>query len=785
MNEFFDRAKKIGLRHIKDWLPFGEERSREWFVLNPMRDDKKIGSFSINLDTGAYLDRATDEKGGDAVHLYAWLNGLKQGQAAKEILEKYDTAYFPGQYTNIEKPNKDWNEWRQIENGIKNPPQLKTEWYQEKWGKEIERWELCNNKGNIVMCVVRFMPDNNKKNDRPFTLWSKGNQYQWRSKALKCEYPLWGLADLIVRVNEPVLLCEGQKAASRAQKIIGDKYVCVGWYGGTGALKKTDMKPLLGRVVYFWPDADTSGRSVINELIKLNMNMKIAPSPAGVKKGWDIADAILEGWSKEKIINWIGTAQPVYEERKLQKYNKVMIEGRPFVKAVLKKMEETQPGDSFNAWMVAEKLKDNYLYDCEKKYWYKYDEVNCIWKPDIENTTTEIARATILSLFNIAAIRPEEGQRNQWVKFAMRSDQIFRIKSALLLCESSPRLVVKNEHWNKHTELLNIKNGCMDLNKLEFKESKKEYYFTKQANVIFDKNAKSPLWEKFVNEIFDKETLKYVQKVLGLCMTVNMNEQKFWCLYGTGSNGKGVLINILFHILDDYALGIDIDVIMESKSDGNAPKPGIVKMIGRRLIVASENRIGQALNQGLMKQITGCDIIQARDLNRPPIEFRPVCKVFIVTNHKPRASNGGYSLWRRLKLIPFKITIPDEKQDKKLTQKLKAESSGIFNWMLEGLKLYKIEGLVDIDTIAQATTEYKESQDAIGEFLKEVGETYNNNILPAGEIYKKYHEWCKENGEHSLSQRIFKLSMQERGYKYFRTGNGRFYELFEDDDPPF
>jgi len=787
MNDLFERAKKIGLRHIKDWLPFGKTEGREWFVLNPMRADKTIGSFSINLDTGAFLDRASQDKGGDSISLYAFLNNLRQGEAAKKILENYDSEYFPGQY-NTKKHNSNWQEWYQVENGIKDPPPLDTEWYQMKWGKEIERWELKNSQNNIVMYIVRFMPADGKKNDRPFSLWSGGGKYKWRSKALTCKYPLWGLQELLNRPNDPVLLVEGQKAASRAHKIIGDKFVCVGWYGGSQAIKKIDIDILVGRVVYFWPDADSAGRAVIKKIKELNLNLKIIINPANVKKGWDVADAIIEGWSREKIIAWIESAQPAIDTKMLQEYNRTLIEGKPFIKLVLNKMANSQPGDSFTAWMVAEKLKDNFLYDCEKKYWYKYDKKNHVWKPDIENLTTEIARTTILSLFSIAAIIPAEGERNQWIRFATRSDKIFRIRAALILCESFPDLVVRHKHWNQHTELMNVKNGCINLETMKFQESKKEYYFTKQANVIYDKDAKFPLWNKFINEIFDKDTAKYMQKIVGLCMTVEMKEQKFWCLHGTGNNGKGVLINILFHILDDYALGVDVDVLMESKSDGNAPKPGIVKMIGRRLIVATENEIGQALNQGLIKQITGCDTIQARDLNRPPIEFKPVCKIFIVTNHKPRATAGGYSLWRRLRLIPFKITIPEERIDKELVQKLKKESSGILNWMLEGLRKYKEEGLEDIDVIAEATTKYKESQDVIGEFLKENEEIYKsgtlpfNKKIPARELYSKYTDWCKETGEHTLSQRIFKLAMQERGYRYYQTDDGKYYELIKNEE---
>ncbi|SFH52556.1 hypothetical protein SAMN04488020_12011 [Palleronia marisminoris] len=71
------------------WLPDGRRVGDEWTARNPTRADRRPGSFKINIQTGRWADFATGDKGGDPVSLYAYLNGLSQGQAARELIETW------------------------------------------------------------------------------------------------------------------------------------------------------------------------------------------------------------------------------------------------------------------------------------------------------------------------------------------------------------------------------------------------------------------------------------------------------------------------------------------------------------------------------------------------------------------------------------------------------------------------------------------------------------------------------------------------------------------------
>lgn len=309
----FDRAKQIGLLHIKEWLPDGRNMHGEWTAKNPTREDNNAGSFKVNLTTGKWVDNATDDKGGDSVSLYAYLNNKRQIESAKEILSRYDSSYFASDNDDFSpsetKTSYDgWEGYNYVSYKLKTDiPELNTRWYEDKWGKTQEKWEFYN-KDRLVMIVVRFI-NGKTKQDKPFTLWSKGDSVKWRCKAPQEKYPLWNLNELLEdKENRPIVLCEGQKAASRGKACQDlDKYIFTGWYGGAGNPQLTDWELLRGKKVYFFPDADNPGKAAIKKIREIeqiyDIELSIIHTPNNVPKGWDLADAINDGTDIEELLN--------------------------------------------------------------------------------------------------------------------------------------------------------------------------------------------------------------------------------------------------------------------------------------------------------------------------------------------------------------------------------------------------------------------------------------------------------------------------------------------------
>jgi len=294
--DIFDHAREIALSKITTWLPGGEVKGAEYSVLNPTRNDNHIGSLNINLKTGKFIDNADDNfVGRDAVTLYALINGLRNYDAAKQIIEKYDPANSI-EYKNV----KEKDTWYQCVRGNSNAPELPRQ------RNEIARWPLEANSGKnwrTAMWIVRTVDATWKKTDYPYTLWTNSQTFEWRCKALHgVKYPMYGLRRLLENPNKPVILYEGQKCPSIVQPVIGEDWVCVGYYGGCGNFALTDFEPLIGREVWYPFDADNPGRKKLLDLIKtLQAKVHLVYPPLNVKKGWDHADAIASGTTKEEL----------------------------------------------------------------------------------------------------------------------------------------------------------------------------------------------------------------------------------------------------------------------------------------------------------------------------------------------------------------------------------------------------------------------------------------------------------------------------------------------------
>lgn len=298
MSDIFERARPIALGLIKTWLPGGYIQGGQWVVKNPTRADNKAGSFLINLSTGKWNDYA-DEGGAyghDAISLYGYLNGMRNYDAAKEILSKYDPSWFPG---NDDREDKRIS-WYQLDRGCKNEPEFP------KRPNETMRWPLQIQSGKewrTVMMIVRSQ-NGDEKQDLPWSLWTDGKNIEWRNNALKdVKYPLYNLKGLADFPNAPFILYEGQKVPSVVQPVVGEEYVCIGWYGGALNTDKTDFSPLVGRHGYFCFDADSPGRKTISKIVdEYHIFCTLVSPPDNVPKGWDHADGIASGWTKEDII---------------------------------------------------------------------------------------------------------------------------------------------------------------------------------------------------------------------------------------------------------------------------------------------------------------------------------------------------------------------------------------------------------------------------------------------------------------------------------------------------
>ena len=210
---------------------------------------------------------------------------------------------------------------------------------------------------------------------------------------------------------------------------------------------------------------------------------------------------------------------------------------------------------------------------------------------------------------------------------------------------------------------------------------------------------------------------------------------------------------MLADLFGSYAMNAQSETIT-ARRQSDSPRADIARLKGARLVTISECPADVWLDEAIVKQLTGGDTVTARYLYGREFEFKPEFKLIMATNYKPRIRGTDSGIWRRIRLVPFTQTIPEDKQDLQLPDKLRAELPGILNWALEGLRRWmqasaggKRRGLPPCAAVDNATAEYRGEQDRLKQFLEDCTEPALGYTVQAGILYQTYRAWCEENGE--------------------------------------
>lgn len=392
----------------------------------------------------------------------------------------------------------------------------------------------------------------------------------------------------------------------------------------------------------------------------------------------------------------------------------------------------------------------------------------------IKDATAEVirrAKDTVTQIYAETAQAFDDEARKAIARHAIRSESEARIKSMINLAESE--LPVLPEDLDADKWLLNCANGTLDLRTRELRPHQREDLITKIIDVEYDPNAKCPTWLAFLDRIMagNVDLIYFLQRSVGYTLTGNTSEQCLFFLHGCGANGKSTLINTIGKLMGDYGLQTPTETLMVKKGDG--VNNDIARLKGARFVSAVETEEGRRLAEVLVKQLTGGDIITARFLHAEFFEFRPTFKLWLAANHKPVIRGTDNAIWRRIRLIPFNVTIPEAERDKELPEKLKTELPGILAWAVEGCVAWQVEGLDPPDEVRLATQGYREEMDVLAGFLAECCVVAEYRKAAASDLYAAYVKWCEANGERIQSQRAFGMRLTERGFVRLRGTAGR------------
>ena len=339
-----------------------------------------------------------------------------------------------------------------------------------------------------------------------------------------------------------------------------------------------------------------------------------------------------------------------------------------------------------------------------------------------------------------------------------------------MLQDSRDVYYFSNEDLDTNDYLLNVQNGTIDLSEdtPKFLQHTPDMLLSKICNVNYNPAASCKEWEKFLGQIMqgNQEKIKYLQKIAGLSLTGNTQEETCFILYGsTTRNGKSTFCETLIYLLGDYALTMKPESLaIKQNTDSRQASGDIARLAGCRFCNASEPPKRMLIDTALLKSLLGRDSITARHLHQREFSFIPKFKLVINTNYLPAITDDTVFTSGRINVISFDRHFEPEEQDKHLKDKLRQDSelSGILNWCIDGLRMYRKEGLYTPAAVQQATETYRTDSDKIGNFIKEcLTETGKNSSIKS--VYEVYSTWCSDNGYGTESKGNFISELKGKG----------------------
>ncbi|MEL7513657.1 MAG: phage/plasmid primase, P4 family [Pseudomonadota bacterium] len=255
--------------------------------------------------------------------------------------------------------------------------------------------------------------------------------------------------------------------------------------------------------------------------------------------------------------------------------------------------------------------------------------------------------------------------------------------------------------------------------RFEVLDHSRDLMISKMMRAKHDPQADCPVFKAFIERILpDPDIRAFIKRWFGYSITGLTTEQKLVFAYGDGRNGKSTLVDLIAWIMADYATSVPIESLTGSdQRKGSDATPDLVRVPGARMVRASEPEQGQRMKEALIKALTGGEPVLIRRMMQEFVEVVPEFKLTIQGNHKPEIRGDDEGIWRRVLLVPFEQYIPDEEVDKALPDKMRAEASGVLNWLIEGALEWFESGLGVPDSITAATDEYRSESDPLRVFL--------------------------------------------------------------------
>jgi putative DNA primase/helicase len=308
--------------------------------------------------------------------------------------------------------------------------------------------------------------------------------------------------------------------------------------------------------------------------------------------------------------------------------------------------------------------------------------------------------------------------------------------------------------------LVNLKNGTFEISEgtPKLRNFQKEDFLTYQLPFSYDENAKPVQFLEFLNEVLpEKELQDILAEYIGSIFIRNevLKFEKALFLYGTGSNGKSVVFDIISALLGNQNFSSYSLESLTKDKDSRA-------MISDKLLNYS-SEMSTNLESDIFKKLVSREPIDARLLYKSSFIMEDYARLMFNCNELPNDIEHTNAFFRRFLIIPFRVTIKEEDQDRQLSQKiLKSELPGVFNWMLEGMsRLLTNKAFTPSSLVENEVRKFRRESDSVlcyideNDYVKSVEDYTTLQVM-----YDEYKMYCIQNGNKPCANKKFSARLR-------------------------
>jgi len=413
--------------------------------------------------------------------------------------------------------------------------------------------------------------------------------------------------------------------------------------------------------------------------------------------------------------------------------------------------------------IFADFFQDRLRYVPERKMWFYYEDG--IWNKDTGNLRAMKYCMELANLmYSFALEIKDEDKRKSYMKYAAKwQNHSNRVN---ILKDAQVHHPIHYGNFDADIYAFNCKNGTLHIDTGEFTEHRSTDLFTKISPVTYDPTAHSERFSTYIDEIMsgDTERAEFLQKILGYGLTGDTRHECMTILYGaTTRNGKGTLCESVLKVLGEYGCTSRAETIaMKNYTNGSQPSEDVARLAGVRFVNISEPTKGMVLDAAKIKAMTGNDTLNARYLHENSFDFQPQFKIYVNTNYLPVINDMTLFTSDRIIIIPFDRHFDEQTRDTSLKQKFAEPDvqSAILNWLLEGYRLLRKEGLRLPKSVKDATERYPHDSDKMVLFFEDnlVADDTAEELTSV--VYARYKGWCQENGCYAEGMKNFKQGLE-------------------------